>query len=67
MQVIQYPSRTVTEISGPLKVKSILSQLQLNPETVLVMRSGELLTADREVKDEEEIEIWPVISGGGNS
>ncbi len=64
MRVIVLPDRTEKELSGPMRVKSILSELRMNPETVLVLKSGALLTPDQKVDHDEEIEIWPVISGG---
>lgn len=64
MRVIVLPDRTEKELSGPMRVKRILSELQMNQETVLVLKSGALLTPDQNVGDDEEIEIWPVISGG---
>jgi len=64
MRVIVLPDRTEKELSGPMRVDRILSELRMNPETVLVLRSGALLTPDQKVNDDEEIEIWPVISGG---
>ncbi len=45
-------------------VRELLDRLQLNPETVLVVRGTELLTRDARVADEDEIEIRPVVSGG---
>jgi len=64
MRVIILPDRTEKELSGPMRVDSILSELQMNPETVLVLKSGALITPDQKVNDDEKIEIWPVISGG---
>jgi sulfur carrier protein ThiS len=64
MRVIVLPDRAEKELSGPMRVKSILSELSMNPETVLVLKSGALLTPDQNVGDDEEVEIWPVISGG---
>jgi hypothetical protein len=34
------------------------------PETVLVIRGRELLTIDEVVRDEDVVELRPVISGG---
>lgn len=56
--------QTVKEISGNHTVKNILRMLNINPENVLVMKDKRLLTPDVMVKDNEEIEIWPVTSGG---
>jgi sulfur carrier protein len=64
MRVVVLPDRIEQELSGPMRVDRILSELRMNPETVLVLRSGALLTPDQKVDDDEEIEIWPVISGG---
>ena len=43
----------------------MLKELKLLPETVLVIRGEELATEDDMVRDEETLEIRPVISGGG--
>jgi len=42
----------------------VLDELGVNPDTVLVIRSGELITREARVDDADEIEIRPVISGG---
>jgi sulfur carrier protein len=56
--------RREVELSGVRTVRELLDRLQLNPETVLVVRGTELLTRDARVADEDEIEIRPVVSGG---
>jgi len=38
--------------------------LQINPETVIVVRGETLLTSDDVVGEEERIEVIPAISGG---
>jgi sulfur carrier protein len=45
-------------------VQELLDRLQLNPETVLVVRGTELLTRDARLADDDEVEIRPVVSGG---
>ncbi len=45
-------------------MRELLDRLQLNPETVLVVRGAELLTRDAPVGDDDEVEIRPVVSGG---
>ncbi|OWZ84787.1 MoaD/ThiS family protein [Natranaerobius trueperi] len=57
-------SNKTFELSGSKKVSEILKELDLNSESVLVVKDGELLTRDRLVKDEEIIEIISVVSGG---
>ncbi|MEN3011774.1 MAG: MoaD/ThiS family protein [Dictyoglomus thermophilum] len=64
MRVILRRNNEVKEIEGDLKVSEILKILNINPETVLVVRGEEILTPDKIVKNNEEVEIIPVISGG---
>lgn len=60
---LRNPNREV-EITGPRRVSAILRELDINPESVLVICGDELLTRDEEVAADSEIEIRPVISGG---
>ena len=60
---LRYPKREV-EITGKRRVKDLLRELDVIPETVLVIRGSELLTADTVVGADDEIELRPVISGG---
>jgi len=64
--IIRRPRREV-EMSGSRRVRDLLQELQINPETVLVVRGEELLTPDEVVKDEETVEVVPAISGGSTS
>ena len=41
-----------------------MGDLGLDPDTVLVIRSGELVTREVRLDDSDEIEVRPVISGG---
>ena len=61
--IIRRPRREV-EMSGSRRVRDLLQELQINPESVLVVRGEDLLTPDEIVKDEEIIEVVPAISGG---
>ena len=61
---LRYPKRQV-EITGKRRVKELLRELDVIPETVLVIRGSELLTGDTVVGEDDEIEFRPVISGGG--
>ena len=61
--VLRNPRREV-EVAGNRRVKEILRDLDILPETVLVIRGDELFTADQVVKDGETIELRPVMSGG---
>ena len=47
-----------------VEVKDVLRDLAILPETVLVIRGDDLVTADQVVGDTDTIEIRPVMSGG---
>ncbi|CAN5854219.1 MAG: tRNA(Ile)-lysidine synthetase [Actinomycetota bacterium] len=61
--VLRNPSRTEV-VAGPARVGDILDRLAINPETVLVIHAGELVTKDVVLADDAELEVRPVISGG---
>jgi sulfur carrier protein len=63
--VLRNPRREV-RVAGGRRVKDILSELEVIPDTVLVIRGDELVTADQLVRDDETIELRPVMSGGGS-
>jgi len=52
------------DVPGPIRVDALLKRLQLNRETVLVIRGDSLVTGDQTLQEADEIEIRPVISGG---
>jgi sulfur carrier protein ThiS len=60
---LRNPDREV-EVAGNRKVRQVLAELSINPETVLVIRERELLTREDRVSEDDRIEIRPVISGG---
>ncbi|MPZ74337.1 MAG: tRNA(Ile)-lysidine synthetase [Nitriliruptorales bacterium] len=45
----------------------MLARLDVNPETVLVIHAGELVTKDVVIPDDAEVEVRPVISGGAGA
>ncbi len=61
--VLRNPRREV-EVAGRRRVRELLKELDILPETVLVIRGDEMITADTVVGDEDVIELRPVISGG---
>ncbi len=64
MQVrLRNPHREL-EFRGPISVQRLLNQLELNRESVLIIRDGTLVPGDATLTDTDVIEIRPVISGG---
>jgi sulfur carrier protein len=61
--VLRNPLREL-DIEGDASVKDVLRRLDIIPETVLVIRQGELLLKTDLVADSDTIELRPVISGG---
>lgn len=62
---LRNPNRTL-EIPGPMSIVALLQRLELNRETVLVIRGGTLVPGDAMLEDSDEVEIRPVISGGAS-
>lgn len=60
---LRNPTRTL-DVPGPVSIVALLQRLELNRETVLVIRGGTLVPGDAILDDSDEIEIRPVISGG---
>jgi sulfur carrier protein ThiS len=60
---LRNPDRDV-EVRGGRRVRDVLSDLRIDPDSVLVIRERELLTRDERVGDDDRLEIRPVISGG---
>lgn len=60
---LRNPRREV-EVDGPIRVHALLDRLELNRESVLVIRDRELVPGDALLDDADVIEIRPVISGG---
>ncbi len=60
---LHHPPREVA-VAGPKKVWQVLRELEILPDTVLVIRGDALIADDDVVGDGETIEVRPVISGG---
>ncbi|MFP5298272.1 MAG: MoaD/ThiS family protein [Actinomycetota bacterium] len=60
---LRNPDRIV-EVDGPQTVRDLLSELDVVPEAVLVIRNATLLTRDESLSPDDEIEVRPVLSGG---
>jgi sulfur carrier protein len=64
MRIILRNQGREVELQGRRRVRELLAELQVLPETVLVIRGRELLTIDQVVADDDVVELRPVISGG---
>ncbi len=64
MKVVLRNPRREVELSGRRRVRDVLKELGVLPETVLVIRGDELVTADAMLDDADTIELRPVMSGG---
>ena len=60
---LRNPSRELT-FRGPMSVAKLFNQLELQRESVLVIRNGTLVPGDAMLDDADEVEVRPVISGG---
>ncbi len=52
------------EFDRKMTVKRLLEQVGVLPESVLVLRNGEMVTEDRHLYPGDEVRIVAVISGG---
>src|SRR5262252_9383987 len=60
---LRNPDRDV-DVAGARRVSDVLTELSVDPDTVLVIRDRALLTREDWVEEADEIEVRPVISGG---
>jgi sulfur carrier protein len=64
MKVLLRNPKRELEVEGPLLVGVLLRRLEINRESVLVIKGDTLVTADALLDDADTVEIRPVISGG---
>ena len=64
MKVILRNQGREVEVHGRRRVRELLAELGVLPETVLVIRGRDLLTIDEVVTEDDVVELRPVISGG---
>ncbi|HZM31611.1 MAG TPA: MoaD/ThiS family protein [Acidimicrobiales bacterium] len=64
MRVLLRNPRRELDVDGPVSVTALLVRLELNRESVLVVRGDTLVPGDAVLADDDVVEIRPVISGG---
>ena len=64
VKVLLRNPRRELDFDGPLSVVALLKRLDLNRESVLVIRGDTLVPGDEMLTDADTVEIRPVISGG---
>ena len=64
MRVVLRNQGREVELNGRRRVRELLIELGVLPETVLVIRGRDLLTIDEVVAEDDVVELRPVISGG---
>jgi len=52
------------EIKPGMTIRKALQKLNIEPDSVLITRNGELITDDEIIRVNDEIKLVPVISGG---
>ena len=63
MRVTILPDRTQQDVQAR-NVAELLKALGMHSDAHLVIRRDEILTRDVRLRDDDEVEVWPVISGG---
>jgi sulfur carrier protein len=61
--VLRNPKREI-DVPTPRNVGRLLRDLEIVPESVLVIRNDTLATHDERLLDDDVVEIRPVMSGG---
>jgi len=61
--LLRNPRREV-DAPGPVTVDVLLSRLQIERSSVIVLRGDELVPGDTMLSDDDHVEVRPVISGG---
>jgi len=63
--LLRNPKREL-DVEGPVRVHALLQRLEIDRDTVLVIRGDTLVPGDEVLEDEDLVEIRPVISGGAS-
>ncbi len=60
---LRNPNREV-QADAPVLVSVLLERLDINRESVLVVRNGTIVPGDERLEPDDVVEVRPVISGG---
>jgi sulfur carrier protein ThiS len=52
------------DVKGGLTARAAIEKVGLDPEAVLVVRNGKLITDDMVLEEDDEVKLLAVISGG---
>jgi sulfur carrier protein len=66
MKVVLRNPRREIDVNTPATVGALLAHLDVVPESVLVIRNDTLATRDERLRDDDVVEIRPVVSGGAS-
>lgn len=64
MKVTLRNPRRELDVDGPIRVVDLLRRLDVQRESVIVIRNDTLVPGDTLLEDADLVEIRPVISGG---
>ena len=64
MKVLLRNPKRELDVRAPKNVGQLLRELEVVPESVLVIRNDTLVTHDERLHDDDVVEIRPVMSGG---
>ena len=64
MRVVLRNPRRELDVPTPRTVAQLLTELEVVPESVLVIRNDTLATHDERLHEDDVVEIRPVTSGG---
>jgi sulfur carrier protein len=66
VKVLLRNPRRELDAPGPVTVDVLLSRLDIERSSVIVLRGDELVPGDTMLADDDHVEIRPVISGGAS-
>jgi sulfur carrier protein ThiS len=64
VKVLLRNPRRELEVAGAMQVSTLLNRLDINRESVIVIRANTVVPGDAWLNGDDEVEIRPVISGG---